>query len=119
MQAERLEAPEVHFAASSDTYLRVREDKAEHRKRAQATGRCQLEVTGEGRTFERHQEIDRYRIWAQLAESEGDVDELASGLAHSYDHPRARGKPRFGRTSNRASPVVERVGAAYLAIKRS
>ena len=54
MQPERLEAPEVHFTPASDTHLDVGEDKAEHRKHAQALRRRELDVPRKWRSLERH-----------------------------------------------------------------
>lgn len=89
MEAEHLQAAQVHLPAPGDPHFYVGEKEPEQRQHAQAITRRQVAMAGEGRPVERHEEIDRDGLRLQLAKREGQVHHLLVGLAHAHQHTRA------------------------------
>lgn len=110
VQAQRLQRAQVDLASARDPHLDVGADEADHRQDPQAALRGEVPLLGQRGALERDEEVDRYRVRAQLAQREDHVDQVAVALAHARDQAGAGGQARAVRLLHGVHPVRVGVG---------
>ena len=85
-----MQRAEIELATAGDSNLLRRTDEPKQREDLQTAARVQLAHPFERRAVDRVQEVDRNRVGVDVAQREGDVDELLVPLPHARDESRAR-----------------------------
>src|SRR5439155_11985671 len=109
VQRERLQRAEVELPPAGDSDLLRRADEPEQREDLQAAARVQLSRALERRPVDGVQEVYGNRVRVDLAQREGDVDDLLVALPHSRDEAGTRRDAGALHGLERGDTVVVRV----------
>src|SRR5439155_18207978 len=90
VERQRLERAQVRLAPGRDADLLARVQEAHQAKDAQAVVGCQVVEAGQGRSFDRQEEIHRDRLRVQRAQRQRHIDDVFSLLALAEDRAAAK-----------------------------